>query len=135
MKNLFDQIAIIAPGILYLRGDEGVIPCPPNTNTANMLFVEAGGYTAGFSNLTETERTSVQELLLSQIKVFESTIKAKDFLIASPKVKTLPAEALVEAVTEAKKEDGQNKSIGLIVLSLAHYIDDLEKRVQTLEKK
>jgi len=67
--------------------------------------------------------------------VFDKPIKAPDFIVASPKPKTNPKEALIEALGEARKPHGESKSIALIVLDLIEYINDLEKRVDTLEKK
>jgi hypothetical protein len=67
--------------------------------------------------------------------IFNKPIKAPDFIVASPKPKADPKEALAEAKGEARKGDGINKSIALIVLDLVNVIEDLEKRVAALEKK
>ena len=66
---------------------------------------------------------------------YQKPIKAPDFIVASPKPKDKPSEALVEAVKEARKGHGIPKSSMTILLNLVEYIDDLEKRVGMLEKK
>ena len=66
---------------------------------------------------------------------YQKPIKAPDFIVASPKPKDKPSEALVEAVKEARKGQGIPKSSMTILLNLVEYIDDLEKRVGMLEKK
>lgn len=62
--------------------------------------------------------------------VYDVPVIAPDFIVQSPRVKDDPLEALDEAVTEAKKAHGTSKSIALIVLSLAKYAEDLEKRAK-----
>ena len=66
---------------------------------------------------------------------YSKSIKAPDFVVASPKPKDKPDEALKEAVKIAKRPHGTAKSIPEIVLNLINYIDDLENRVAALEKK
>lgn len=66
---------------------------------------------------------------------FSIPVKAPDFFVASPKPKKNPKEAFAEALGEARKPHGVSKSIALIVVDLMEYIDDLEKRVDKLEKK
>lgn len=66
--------------------------------------------------------------------VYDKPIQAPDFIVASPKPKTNPKEALFKAVGEARKGHGVPKSSMTILLNLIEYIDDLEKRVDVLEK-
>lgn len=66
--------------------------------------------------------------------VYDKPIQAPDFIVASPKPKTNPKEALFKAVGEARKGHGVPKSSMTILLNLIEYIDDLEKRVDALEK-
>lgn len=70
----------------------------------------------------------------SPYQEFDKPVKAPDFIVASPDPKKNPKEALAEAIGEARKGKGQPKSIALIVLDLIEYVDDLEKRVDALEK-
>lgn len=67
--------------------------------------------------------------------VFSIPVRAPDFVVASPKPKDNPKDALAEAIAESKKPHGATKSMGLMVLSMMRYIEDLEKRVAALEKK
>jgi len=67
--------------------------------------------------------------------VYKVPVYAPDFIVASPKTKDNPREALDEAVQEARKGKGRNKSIALIALSLAHYLDEVEKRLSQVEEQ
>lgn len=59
--------------------------------------------------------------------VFPLPVRAPDFLVSSPKPKDDPIEAMTEAVLEGGKA---NKSIALMVLSFAKYLDHVEKRMK-----
>jgi len=49
-------------------------------------------------------------------------IQAPDFVVSSPKINDDPELALDEAIAEMEKGEGSEKSIALIVLSLAKYM-------------
>jgi hypothetical protein len=68
-----------------------------------------------FGNLRQTE------------VIFSLPVVAPDFLVGSPKPKSDPVEALVEAMVEGGKV---RKSIALIALSLVKHADDVEKRLK-----
>ena len=59
----FEEIKNIAPGIIYINGNGETVPPPVDADTANMIFVKYGGYTLGFSTLTDGERAAVESLL------------------------------------------------------------------------
>jgi hypothetical protein len=59
--------------------------------------------------------------------VFAVPVRAPDFVVSSPKPKDDPLEAIVEAVAEGGKA---KKSIALMVLNFAKYLDDVEKRLK-----
>lgn len=63
MKNLFEKIKQVALNAVYLNNGSECIPCPPDTDTASMKFVEVGGYTVGFTSLGEKEKADVENLL------------------------------------------------------------------------
>jgi len=65
-------------------------------------------------------------------EVFPLPVVAPDFLVQSPKPKKNHMKAHAEAIAESKKAI---KSIGLIVLDLMVYIEELEKRISSLEAK
>jgi hypothetical protein len=65
--------------------------------------------------------------ILPTEQVFAIPVYAPDFIVQSPKPKTDPLEALMEAIDEAAKVD---KSIALIVLDLVKYLDEVEKRLK-----
>lgn len=128
----FDDIKVIAPNLIYLSGKDETHAPPIDTDTANMLFVEAGGYAAGFTSLSDAERAAVESLLNSEYVTFDTPIHAPavyaaDYFVASPKPKAHHAEAHAEAIAEAAKKD---KSIALIVLDLVVYVEELEKRLK-----
>lgn len=54
---------------------------------------------------------------------FDKPIKAPDFIVATPSVHPDPEQALDEAIAETKKGAGSEKSIALIVLSVAKYLE------------
>jgi len=56
------------------------------------------------------------------ILAFDKPVKAPDFIVATPKINADPEAALDEAIAETEKGDGSEKSIALIVLSLAKYL-------------
>lgn len=53
---------------------------------------------------------------------FDLPVKAPDFLVATPKINPDP-ELVDEAIAEMKKGEGSEKSIALIVLSMAKYLE------------
>ena len=65
-------------------------------------------------------------------QVFILPLVAPDFIVQSPKPKKDHLEAHAEAIAESKKSD---KSLALMVLDLMVYVEELEKRLQKLEKK
>lgn len=73
--------------------------------------------------------------VVQAVQEFLIPIKAPDFIVASPKPKVDPAEALSEALSESKKAHGSWKSVPLMVLDLLVYIEELERRVKKLEGK
>lgn len=64
---------------------------------------------------------------------FEKPILAPDFIVATPKIKDDPLEALQEAITESKRGEGQNKSLGLILLSVTKYIEQLHEEIEAMK--
>lgn len=66
---------------------------------------------------------------------FDKIIQAVDFVVASRDIKASPKAALEEAVTEARKAKGIPKSLDLISRSLAVYVEDIDKRMDILEKQ
>lgn len=82
-----------------------------------------------------TPEPADEPVVVPEFIEYQKPIKAPDFIVASPKPKDKPSEALVEAVKEARKGQGIPKSSMTILLNLVEYIDDLEKRVGMLEKK
>jgi hypothetical protein len=59
--------------------------------------------------------------------LFSLPVHAPDFIVSSPKVNADPILANDEAAAEGKKP---HKSIAKIALSLAHYLEDVEKRLK-----
>lgn len=76
---------------------------------------------------------SKRAIPVPSIEVFNVPILAPDFMIATPKIKDDPLEALQEAKNEAKKGEGQNKSMGLMVLSMMRHYESLLADVETLK--
>lgn len=135
MIDLFNTIKSIAGGAVYLKAINEFVPAPVDADTANMVFVEVGGNTVGFTSLTEEERAAVEALLEGDVIEYSQPIKAPDFIVATPDVESDPTLAMEEAVKEARKGKGKKKSMAKILLNLVEYVDDLEKRVKKLEKK
>lgn len=114
---------------IFRKRDESFIPFDPaNTDYQEYIIWLAEGNTPEPAD----EPVVVPE---PEFIEYQKPIKAPDFIVASPKPKDKPSEALVEAVKEARKGQGIPKSSMTILLNLVEYIDDLEKRVGMLEKK
>lgn len=79
-----------------------------------------------------TSTITVEPPLAQTEVVFTLPVHAPDFIVSSPKIPADRKQALTEAVAEGKKKD---KSIAFMVMSMAHYIEDLEERVLVLEGK
>jgi hypothetical protein len=76
---MYDEIKQISPNVVYLNGNGETVPPPVNADTANMIFVEAGGYVVGFTNITEDERLEVISFL--DIPSIEERLEAAELLI------------------------------------------------------
>lgn len=135
---MFEQIKQIAPSVIYLHGNDETVPPPVDADTANMVFVEAGGYAVGFTSLTDEERIAVTALLDGNEQVFHriraTTITADDILVESRDIKEDADEAFAEALEEAKKKKGQAKSLDLISRSMLKKMEQFEKRLKKIEK-
>lgn len=93
---------------------------------------------------TQEQRTLAEEILAahdptpdpeSDTLVIDKIVQAIDFVVASRDIKNNPKAALEEAVAEARKAKGTRKSLDLISRSLAMYAEDVEIRVDALEKQ
>jgi hypothetical protein len=66
---------------------------------------------------------------------FDKPIKAPDFIVASPKPKDKPTDALARAVAIGRLPHGTPKSIAEMVLNFMVVIEDMDKRIKELEGK
>ena len=67
--------------------------------------------------------------------IFNKPVVAPDFITQSRDIKSKPKDALDEAVLEAKKAHGNSKSLDLITRSIAIWADEMEKRMDKIEKQ
>lgn len=77
---MFDEIKSIVPNVCYLNGNGENVPPPVDADTANMKFVEAGGYVVGFASLTDEEREAVESLL--NVPTLEERLQAAELIIS-----------------------------------------------------
>lgn len=82
-----------------------------------------------------TPEPADEPVVVPEFIEYQKPIKAPDFIVASPKPKDKPSEALAQALKIAKQAHGTPKSVPEIVLNLVNYIEDLEQRIIALEKK
>lgn len=66
---------------------------------------------------------------------FDLPVKAPDFVVASPKPKDNPKDALARALQIANQPHGTGKSIAEMVLNFMVVIDDLAVQVDDLKKR
>ena len=61
---------------------------------------------------------------------FDKPVQAPDFIVATPPIKDDPEEALLEAIAEMEKGQGNPKSVALIALSLAKYLKSKKNKLK-----
>jgi hypothetical protein len=77
---MFEKIREVVPSVRYLCGNGEIVPPPVDADTANMKFVEAGGYVVGFASLTDEERGAVESLL--NVSTLEERLQAAELIIS-----------------------------------------------------
>jgi len=81
-------------------------------------------------NLTETDLLDCIVDPPSPFIEFDKPVAAPDFFVSTPKINDDPELALDEAIAEMEKGEGTEKSIPLIVLSLAKYLASKKSKLK-----